>query len=131
MRGLSAKEGFLSDFFAFNDLITKTEVYGNDGETFIVDFNFISENPSFTAGNFTPNPFTETTTLDVQIPEDGQLQYAIYAADGQRVKLAQIELNAGSHKLEIRNDDLLRDGLYTVVLEYNGQSRIKRLVLVN
>ena len=131
VKGLSAKEGFLSDFFEFNDLITKTEVYGNDGRTSIVEVNFILENPSFTAGNFTPNPFMETTTMDVQIPEEGLLQYAIYAADGRRVMQKHVKLNSGLHKIKIRNEDLLRKGLYTVVLEYNGQKRIKRLVLVN
>ena len=131
LTGMPVKEGFLSDFLTFNNLVTRTEVYGVDGVIYNVNIEFVTEKPSFSAGNYTPNPFTEISTIDIELPSQGKLNYSIYSATGRLVKQDEIYLQAGKQQLSIANKDLTGNGLYTVVFEHKGSRLAKRVVLID
>ncbi len=129
--GIPVKEGFLSEFITFNDLVTRTEVYGLDGVTYNVNIKFVTEKPSFSAGNYTPNPFSESSSIELELPTAGALNYSIYSSTGKLVNQNQVFLQAGKQMLIIKNKELAGNGFYTVVFEHNGYRLVKRVVLID
>lgn len=131
LTGIPVKEGFLSDFISFNNFVTRTEIYGEDGVTYDVNIEFVTEKPSFSAGNYRPNPFSESSTIELEIPTAGALNYSIYSSTGQLIKQNQVYLKDGKHLLTIENNDLSGNGFYTVIFEHNGYRLLKRVVMID
>jgi len=130
LTGVTDKEGFLEDLVDFNDVVTETEIYGSDGYGYDVDVEFVSENPSFMAGNFIPNPFKESAHLDVEMPAAGKLNYAVFSTEGKRIHQHSLLLGVGKHQLVLRKTDIKMTGFFTVVLEFKGYKEVRKIVIV-
>ena len=67
-----------------------------------------------------PNPFTSYTTIEYQVPQEGQVVIALFDQTGRQVK--EIEnsfISAGTHQVKIDGSSLL-PGIYHYSIRYSG-----------
>lgn len=82
-----------------------------------------------------PNPFQASTVIEYQLPKEGRVELDIYNLNGQLVRsLANETQKAGSHKVswDGRNakGQMIKNGLYLYRLKSEGQSAVKKLLIV-
>ncbi len=90
---------------------------------------------SFELTAIVPNPFNPRTNIRFELPDEGKLRAVIHNLRGQQVcVLHDGTLPAGAHNLtwEGRNAKNLEvaSGLYFVTLEYHGELRTARMLLL-
>ena len=77
-----------------------------------------------------PNPFNPTTTIAIQLPEEGLVQLRIFNMLGQLVAEPCNEtLEAGRHSLQF-NGAQFATGMYIAVVEYNGMVKRQKMLLL-
>ncbi|MDP8228478.1 MAG: T9SS type A sorting domain-containing protein [Candidatus Electryoneaceae bacterium] len=77
-----------------------------------------------------PNPFNGITRIDFMLKHSGTTRLVVYDLTGREVAvLADGEFNAGSHSV-VFEADRMASGLYFYRLESQGQSIVKRMVLL-
>jgi hypothetical protein len=75
-----------------------------------------------------PNPATNSTRIDYNIPEAGEVTFRLYNITGQFLYSKTIEAEGGSHNIEL-NTSKLCGGIYFYSIEYKGQRLVKRMVV--
>ncbi len=82
-----------------------------------------------------PNPFTDHTRIQYQIPEEGQVELSVYNLSGEKVRTLVNEYkSAGTYDVTwYGNDDQgikMPEGLYIYFLRSNGQYMAKKSLLI-
>lgn len=77
-----------------------------------------------------PNPFNQSTLISYFLENAGQVNLSVYAADGQLVsKLIDNRQSRGEHQITF-NAEKLTDGIYYYRLETDGNSEVKKMVVL-
>ncbi len=77
-----------------------------------------------------PNPFNPTTTIAYDLPRSGQVTMKVYNILGQEVvTLVNADQHAGSHLVKF-NGDRLTSGVYYYVIQANGVTRTRKMILL-
>ena len=70
-----------------------------------------------------PNPFSETTTIDYSIPEEGKVTIEIYDIVGNKTELMMDEIkSAGEYQLKVDATNM-KPGIYFARLMFNNEKR--------
>jgi len=82
-----------------------------------------------------PNPFSETTQIEIILPEEKTISIVIFDVAGQRVcEIAQGKFRSGKHSFSWngRHDNgiKVKNGVYFYCLRADGYSSIGKLILV-
>ena len=82
-----------------------------------------------------PNPFNPTTTIQYDIPRNGEVNIAVYDIQGRLVRsLSNITQQAGRHTVmwDARNDvgANVSSGAYFCRIDFNNAVLVKKLVLL-
>lgn len=86
-------------------------------------------NTNLTSGiRIHPNPFSNTTTLEVECNGEGTLDIIWLNAYGQRIKTLSQPAKAGKNTCVLARAGMPA-GIYFLVVEVNGESLIKKLIL--
>jgi hypothetical protein len=90
-----------------------------------------SETPtSITLGNNYPNPFSESTTINCSVERSGNVRLTIWDIPGKMVfEVANQFYEADSH-FETWNASDFASGRYLCRLEFEGQSRVQKMILL-
>ncbi|GAB4338887.1 MAG: hypothetical protein Kow0037_23360 [Calditrichia bacterium] len=85
-------------------------------------------------GNY-PNPFNPTTTVRFALPAAGMVELAVYNNLGQKVKtLVSRQMAAGKYNVEWdgrnQSGEAVASGLYYAVLNFKGQRKITKMMLL-
>ncbi len=83
----------------------------------------------FQIGNIYPNPFNSTVTVPFEINKSGKVTFTIYNILGQKVSSRSLYANAGSYSMPIQSEEWV-SGIYTVVIEHQGQSQARKICLL-
>jgi len=91
--------------------------------------------PALVLGANYPNPFNPSTWIPFFLPSEGVAQVAIYDIRGARVRtLTDKRLSAGPHSVRWDGYDAkgqaVASGIYFCVLEHEGVSQTRKLVLI-
>lgn len=83
-----------------------------------------------------PNPFQSSTKIDFYLKSSGKTKVSIFNIKGEKVKtILSDNLEAGDHTVQWDGknsaDTKVKSGIYFYKLEFNGYSRIKKMVLTN
>jgi len=86
-------------------------------------------------GRIAPNPTAGRTVLTFGLPREGAVQLDLLDVQGRRIaRLADGVLPAGEQSVvwdgRVAGASAARSGVYFAVLRYEGQSIVRRLVLV-
>lgn len=77
-----------------------------------------------------PNPFNPTTTISFTLPRTGHVTLSVYDILGREVaKLVEDRLAAGIHALQFDGTGLA-SGAYVYRISFDGQSEVRRMLLV-
>ncbi|MEL6256921.1 MAG: choice-of-anchor I family protein [Bacteroidota bacterium] len=93
----------------------------------------VAEVPSLRLNNY-PNPFSDKTLIEFELPEAGQTSLEIYDLQGRKLKsLINAELTAGQHQVKWSGTDeagnALPSGAYLYRLQSNGFIQLKKLII--
>jgi hypothetical protein len=97
--------------------------------------NSITDNQSSLPSNFTlnqnyPNPFNPTTVISYDLPENSQVNLAVYDMMGRRVAtLVNENVAAGTHQVQF-DASSLSSGTYMYRLQAGGNIQTKKLTLI-
>lgn len=115
-----------------------SNLYGqrfNDG----VDRHISSGGTPIIPGEFSlnqnyPNPFNPVTAISFHLPNAGDVNLTVFNTLGQEVSvLYDGFLSAGPHKIVwdgVSNGDALSSGIYYYRLEFNGQMKVMRMIML-
>jgi hypothetical protein len=107
-----------------------------EGEQIVESKNFIPVLPEdFVVSQNFPNPFNAQTTIAFELPRAGYVDVKIYNARGQEIKTVASEFkNPGKHEVVWDGLDKFglraSTGLYFYRISYNGQSKAKKMLLI-
>ncbi len=78
-----------------------------------------------------PNPFNSTVSLQFDLPSQGRLTAEVYNILGEKVDvILSREMNAGCSSVTWTAAPDLGSGIYFVHAEWNGESRLQRIVFL-
>ena len=77
-----------------------------------------------------PNPFSAQTFVDVQLPEAGQVELAVYAVDGRQVYSANYTFTEGKNRMTLAKSDLGESGIYYYHIRYKEHTVVQKMVLL-
>jgi hypothetical protein len=82
-----------------------------------------------------PNPFNPTTTIQYDIPRNGEVNLAVYDIQGRLVRsLASLTQQAGTHSIvwDARSNGgtIVASGTYFCRIDFNNAFLVKKLVLL-
>ena len=81
-------------------------------------------------GQNRPNPFTASTMVDFGIPKSGRVRLTLFDANGRAVSLLLNEVrDAGYYTMPVHRNNLSA-GLYYYKMEFDGQTLIKKMIIV-
>lgn len=78
-----------------------------------------------------PNPFSDFTTVELQLVKENDVQIELYSLTGQKVRTitASNKLTSGIHQFQVDATDL-STGMYIVLLRVGDQLRTQKLSLI-
>jgi hypothetical protein len=85
---------------------------------------------SFAINRVSPNPFNPVTTLELALPRDGHLNLRVYNLLGQEVAtLVDGRQNGGMTRVAF-DGSALSTGMYLAVADFEGHTRVHKMLLV-
>lgn len=111
--------------------VTEDGMYIDDLELF-VETNISGLSKSGMQNNrvtITPNPFRNTTTIEVNSTGSGWISLDVYNAAGAKMKSMKEYCNAGSRAFQVDGKDL-QDGIYYAVVKVDGRTETRKLILI-
>lgn len=130
IRGKAERDGLLSSFLSFDKdegsiIYTGKEVASNK---LLLSYLVPREQRQFEVYESIPNPFVDATEIKYYLPSPGEVQYTLYNASGQVLWDKKHEGNGGRNYLQIKGEDLQKEGLYYVSLRYKDQVKTKPVI---
>lgn len=109
--------------------LTDTSCQDMDCQSITVAPVGISEsNGSVSTISASPNPFGATTTFNVSLAKNTDVEISVYDVTGQKVETVKDEvMSAGDHAI-VWTPATLADGVYFVQMVIDGQTTTKRIV---
>ncbi len=77
-----------------------------------------------------PNPFNPTTTINYQIPKDGQVTIKVFDALGDEVKKLVDEFKPASWYSVVFDASHLSSGIYFYSIHAGDYSAVKKMLLI-
>ena len=121
--------GMLSSNLTLKDNDFAAEVYGNN-EDYSIRLRWKNDGDEFVVHQNRPNPFSEETSIDFELPEDGAVHFTVFDMTGKLVTQKQMNLSAGTHKIEIQHYDLPQAGIYYYRLDSKDYSVTRKMIHV-
>lgn len=125
------KDGKLSDLLTINSKKITTEIYVENGS----DFDFwnaalIFKNEEIkNIFSISPNPFSEKTTFNFSLENEGNVGLEIFDTNGRLVFSQQKNMQAGENQIEIQKANLPTNGIYFYKIKTGIQINSGKLIL--
>ncbi|NNE26285.1 MAG: T9SS type A sorting domain-containing protein [Saprospiraceae bacterium] len=121
----------LSEAIYISSMLTKTEAYSTDLEIFDVNLNFRGvDNSAFTLYQNIPNPFTQTTEIRFNLPEDSEVLFSVYDVSGRQLMQQKTRYSAGEHSIILHRDDLQASGVMYYTMETGSGFASKKMIQI-
>jgi len=99
----------------------------------VLDYIGLNDDPQpseeFTLEQNKPNPMNNSTTIDFYLPSAGDTRFFLVNNMGQLIKNENKYYAQGKHQIKLENLNLAQ-GAYYYTMEYNGQKRVKKLIVI-
>lgn len=90
---------------------------------------FAEETSSTDTWTIYPNPANENFVVELNNQQDGTIQMELLNCTGQKIMVIPVESRNGYCRKEV-NISFLPEGIYFLHLEYNHQTRVKKIVKI-
>ncbi|HHH54432.1 MAG TPA: T9SS type A sorting domain-containing protein, partial [Bacteroidetes bacterium] len=126
----SGINGKLSDVLSINDNVIHSEIYSTD-ELLISDLKLEYRNSGvYTLYQNEPNPFSETTTIGFNLPEDNSYTITIFDLTGKVLKEYNTDGKAGYNSIKVSKKDIGMSGVYYYRLNSGDFTSTKKMVIL-
>jgi hypothetical protein len=117
------------EIYTFNDTLKITR-YTSDSISDVpgIGIKPIEGTDMFTLSQNIPNPANNSTRIDYNIPEAGEVIFHVHSVSGQLLYSKTIEAAHGKQSLEL-NTNTFAAGIYFYSIEYKGQRLVKRMMI--
>jgi len=123
--------GKLSEAIEISSEFTKAEIYSDELEISNLELRFEDQiYDAFNVSQNTPNPFSNITEINFNLPEDTDITFKILDSTGKIIKRTHRHYSKGQNSISISGTDLNEPGLYFYELTSNNSSTIKRMVYI-
>ena len=131
----SERDGFLSEMLKMSSSITKAEAYTGEGMKIVevdLEFRNLSNEGSFEMFQNVPNPFKEFTSLEYNIPEEGEVTLSVFDTAGKLLFNKKTSANRGSNFFNISRNELGGvKGILIYQLEYANTKATKKMIAID
>ena len=133
---ITAKEtGSLSDFLGFHENILKPEAYAVAGKVLPLELQFTEVDNQNNSGvqlqQNQPNPFSETTVITYQLPENGSVTINLFDINGSLHKSFQSNGIKGSNEFVFNRHDFTNGGVYFYQLNTPFGQIMKKMIYID
>ncbi len=127
---LEAKtDGILSDHFSISEEVMLAEAYDLNDEFLAVGLDFEQEPVEvFNAKPNYPNPFSNQTTIELDLPKAAEVQLTISDAQGKSVFVENKYFPKGNSKIIISADLLTGSGVYFYQLKVGESTKVGKMI---
>lgn len=87
--------------------------------------------PGFFLFQNQPNPFSKSTTISFQLPEDGNAQLTIMDVNGRKLRTISKYFTQGYHTVELNKEELAYSGILYYQLEVNNFRAVRKMILID
>jgi hypothetical protein len=84
----------------------------------------------FSIGNISPNPFQESITLNVLLPDAGNISIKLVNAYGYILKTINVQANSGTNNIVMNGLSALSSGLYFIEINDKNQNMARKLLKI-
>jgi hypothetical protein len=122
-------DGMLSEMINFNEEQFRAEIYDQDLRIINVELSWNQDNPyqQFEVTQNQPNPWQNATTIDVNLPKEGEIKFSIFDISGKVLYQNNMNLKAGINKINLTQDMLLSSGVMFYEVEYDNEVIRKKM----
>uniref|UniRef100_UPI001F440653 T9SS type A sorting domain-containing protein n=1 Tax=Membranihabitans marinus TaxID=1227546 RepID=UPI001F440653 len=124
-------EALLRDILTLNDLVTKTEAYGDAGELRDIHLRFNGDGGKFALYQNRPNPYKGETIIGFVLPESGEAVMTIYNVSGRLMKTVKGDYSAGYNEVRIRSTEIGGSGVLYYQLTTDKHTATKKMIVVD
>ncbi len=129
----SKDKGELKDVFAINSSVVKSEIYDENLEVSDLELKFRgvnSDSNEFALHQNIPNPFSNSTKIVFDLPQDSDVSIRIFDNTGKTISTAQGHYSKGQNSITVKNEDLGKSGIYFYEVTTDKNSITKRMVFL-
>jgi len=110
------RAGKVSELIEISNNFLLPEAYHTDGRTFDLHLKFDQQNSkksnNLSLSQNQPNPFSENTVINYQLPKTGMVEFTIFDIQGRLLKTRTEQGNKGWNEVQVSKGDLPIGGIY-------------------
>ncbi|MBN2541789.1 T9SS type A sorting domain-containing protein [bacterium] len=114
--GYTNRAGYITAIYGATVGIVEEPLFDKKPGTFALDQNF-------------PNPFNATTRIKFQIPEDTDVEFAVFNVLGEKIVEIKERKAKGAYSINFETDDM-PTGVYLYVLKAGNYQDCKRMMIL-
>ena len=127
---VATQSGKITDMIHLSDKVANAEAYLFDDE--IVDIK-LGTDKAETAVDFAlyqnePNPWTGSTSIGFELPEDGMVKLTLFDMTGATVKVIEGQFKAGYQSIQLLRKDVPVQGVLYYKLDCGSYSATKKMI---
>jgi len=135
LRFMATKDGTLSEMLKIDENGSKSEAYlSSDLEVSPISLEWVNkiyQQHDFIVHTNTPNPWYNNTTIKVELPKDGVVDFQISDSQGKTILADSRLMNMGSNEINITNDQIPSAGIYFYEISFDGVTKLGKMVKIN
>ena len=128
-------KGSVNNTLALSNDNFLSEVYDVNAKNIELILKYFADNGEATTGFFLfqnqPNPFSNTTLISFQLPQDGIVDLRIADVNGKIVLNKKQFFKAGYNSIEINKSELNRTGVLYYHLETEGYRAVRKMLIID
>ena len=127
--------GYLADLMELTTAYAGKLAFDINGNAYDISLDFdevtshqFSGNISLKVGDFYPNPFSQKTAVDFNLPGAAKVEFSLFDVSGKLIWENQKHYESGTHRFELSAEKLRNSGIYILKIKTENQI-ISRKVL--
>lgn len=132
MQFVARTSGTLSDMISLSDKVAIPEAYGEGDEIMDLRLGTRAQEGQleFALYQNEPNPWTGTTSIGFDLPEDGMAKLTLFDMTGKTIKVIENYYKAGSQSIQLLKRDVPGQGVLYYRLECGNYSATKKMIRI-
>jgi hypothetical protein len=121
----------LSQSVQLNSKLTRAEAYNNEGEVLDLDLKFkhrASVETPFEVYQNTPNPFSNSTTIGFNLPNEDNVRFQLFDVTGKQLSSEERIFSSGRNEIIVKKEQFPSAGLYYYTLETSSNKVTKKMI---
>ncbi len=124
--------GKVADMIRLTDKVTPAEAYTYSDEILDVSLKVLGSDVGveFALYQNEPNPWTGSTTIGFELPEDGSVKLTLFDMTGKTIKIIEGEYKAGYQTIQLLKKDVPAQGILYYRLDSGNYSASKKMIRI-